>query len=401
MGYSWPQRLLSRVTSSGRFVPEIDGLRFVAIMAVLFYHIGGYIELRHGERTGEKPPITSRLDRLVDTVAGAGNFGVQLFFGISGFILALPFAEADLSGQPRPSLKRYFLRRVTRLEPPYIINLLIWYVAQVVIKGGTFLGLLPHLMASIFYVHNLVYGKFSAINGVAWTLEIEVQFYLLAPLLTLIFRIQRAWIRRGIMLTIMTVMPLVDLLIFENRYPRWWMSIGGEIQYFLVGFLLADVYLTNWHRQPMTQPIWNWIGLLAWTSLLAMITLAPSARGYAWGPIFVAYCAAFRAPVWRRFFSWSPVVIIGGMCYTIYLYHWMIYYIAGKFTMHIYSLDRPFWVNFVIQSALLIPVAIAVSAVLFVLFEKPFMRRDWVDRVLAALRRKPAAANSTESVRPK
>ena len=51
--------------------------------------------------------------------------GVELFFAISGFILGIPFASHYLRGVPRVNLRRYFIRRLTRLEPPYIINLMV------------------------------------------------------------------------------------------------------------------------------------------------------------------------------------------------------------------------------------------------------------------------------------
>ena len=50
--------------------------------------------------------------------------------------------------------------------------------------------MVPNLIASLFYSHGLVYGRESAINGVAWSLEIEIQFYLLTPLLVLMFRLR-------------------------------------------------------------------------------------------------------------------------------------------------------------------------------------------------------------------
>ena len=69
------------------------------------------------------------------------------------------------------------------------------------------------------------------------------------------------------------------------------------------------------------------------------------------------------------------LTVIGGMCYTIYMYHWLM--ISGlvrftkKFSTHIFWLDL--LVNFVVMSVIII----AICAVLFMLFERPFMQRDW------------------------
>ena len=183
------QRLL-RITSSGRFIPEIDGLRFFAIGAVLLFHVNGYYRDKCG-RTFDPPLEQDPLYLLFNL----GNIGVQLFFVLSGFILALPFAEHHLLGAPKVPLKGYYYRRLTRLEPPYIVNLLLLFSARVLL-AGTALGLLPHLLASLFYVHSLTYGTWSRINFVAWSLEIEVQFYLLAPLLAWLFAIPGRRLRR-------------------------------------------------------------------------------------------------------------------------------------------------------------------------------------------------------------
>src|SRR5689334_17092779 len=91
-----------RITSSGRFIPQIDGLRFLAISSVFLYHVHGYLTV--GAGYAEDGWWTRQLT--------TGHFGVQLFFGISGFILALPFASHHLRGAKRVSLRGYFLRRL-------------------------------------------------------------------------------------------------------------------------------------------------------------------------------------------------------------------------------------------------------------------------------------------------
>jgi peptidoglycan/LPS O-acetylase OafA/YrhL len=87
----WRQRLLARLsrrTSSGRFIPEIDGLRFVSIALVVLYHMAGYVAARAGGSSG------GPLFRL----AGHGHYGVPIFFAISGFVLGMPFAAHHLAG---------------------------------------------------------------------------------------------------------------------------------------------------------------------------------------------------------------------------------------------------------------------------------------------------------------
>jgi peptidoglycan/LPS O-acetylase OafA/YrhL len=174
-----------RITTSGHWIPEIDGLRLIATAAVVLYHLSAQL-LRPGGVT-----IAPRYHALAMSI-GNGHRGVQLFFLLSGFILALPFAKHHLTGKPRPSLRQYMARRLTRLGPPYIVNLLLAATAFVLIENNTVRSVLPHLFASLFYLHNLIFLEPSIINPVAWSLEVEVQFCLLAPLLAQLFRIRNA-----------------------------------------------------------------------------------------------------------------------------------------------------------------------------------------------------------------
>jgi Acyltransferase family len=101
---------LSRITSGGKFIPEIDGLRFVAIASVVGFHIYEYLLSRRNIG-----PLG-----IIGTALLHGNRGVPLFFVISGFILGRPFAAHYLRGLPAPKLKEFYWRRLTRLEPPYL-----------------------------------------------------------------------------------------------------------------------------------------------------------------------------------------------------------------------------------------------------------------------------------------
>ncbi|MFM7487074.1 MAG: acyltransferase family protein [Cytophagales bacterium] len=93
-----------RITSSGNFIPEIDGLRFIAIASVVLYHLSGFI-------------TTKDLNEYVDTInysflehfLSHGHLGVPLFFTISGFILGMPFAKFHVTKENRISIKQSFL----------------------------------------------------------------------------------------------------------------------------------------------------------------------------------------------------------------------------------------------------------------------------------------------------
>ncbi|HVG16816.1 MAG TPA: acyltransferase family protein, partial [Chitinophagaceae bacterium] len=116
-----------RETSSIAYLPEIDGLRFLAIFWV--------VALMHTTHFIDEKFFGNKL------IVGAywrsffmeGGHGVTLFFMISGFILSLPFAKMHLQkeGAKRINLKEYYIRRLVRLEPPYIIALILFFAGYV------------------------------------------------------------------------------------------------------------------------------------------------------------------------------------------------------------------------------------------------------------------------------
>src|SRR4051794_40093700 len=86
----------------------LDGLRGLAALSVLVYHVA----------------LATVGAGAVAGAAGALHFGVPVFFVLSGLLLYLPFVRARMDGRPRPSLRRYAVRRLARIVPAYWAALL-------------------------------------------------------------------------------------------------------------------------------------------------------------------------------------------------------------------------------------------------------------------------------------
>lgn len=365
---------LSRVTSSGRFIPEIDGLRFIAIGAVVLFHLSGYLLARSLVHFSA-PPAGDWLAK----VASQGHFGVELFFVISGFILALPFASHHLKAGPPVRLRSYYLRRVTRLEPPYILTTVILFALLVIVKRESAFQLLPHLAASIVYLHNLIFGQPSLVIGVAWSLEIEIQFYLLVPLLASIFAVRGTIPRRALIGATALAAMCLQWLVLGNS-ARASLSILSFIQFFLMGFLLCDLYLVTWNEAPQRRWVWDLFSLAGWP-LLVFVLRSESLQHWLFPPLaLLLYCAAFCGRLTNAVMRFPIITAIGGMCYTIYLIHYDVISAVARYTKAL-SFGSAYWVNLAAQLVLVgVPVVI-VSAVYFLLLEQPCMRRDWPQRL--------------------
>jgi len=351
-----------RITYSTSYLPEVDGLRFLAIFSVVVVmHTTNYMN----EKFYNDQLITSSYWK--NFMVGGGS-GVPLFFMISGFILSLPFGKWRLNGDKPVYLKLYFLRRVTRLEPPYLIALIIFFIANVWILGKhDFDQQLPHLLASAVYLHNFIYDSISTVLPVAWSLEIEVQFYILAPLFCLVFLIRNdlaRWILQ------------FSVILFSAIY--WFdtwnvLHVFVYLHYFFSGMLLADFYCRNINLIKNKK-----LGLLIGALALLGFLFIPSLKympGYFIKIVcmFFLFHTALTNVYVKKIFSVSALVIIGGMCYSIYLLHLGIISATGR--MLIQS-----GIN--VSNSSLVPVFVLLfitlvligSTLFFILIEKPFMK---------------------------
>jgi peptidoglycan/LPS O-acetylase OafA/YrhL len=373
----WLAGRLSRVTSSGELIPEIDGLRFIAISTVIFHHLLAMFL----SNSGRSPEVrttaewfTAAEQSWLVIPAYCGHFGVHLFFVISGFILALPFAKRAFNQLPAPGLKSYYLRRLTRIEPPYVLCLIVVFLIHWE-QTGEGLQLVPNLIASLFYSHGLVYGRESLINGVTWSLEIEIQFYLLTPLLVYVFRLRNAVARRALIVALIVGFSLLSQwVIYPSGSARLDLTLLNFAHYFLTGYLLADLYLTGRFRNSKKHYLWDAVTLVAAAAIFAV--LSRFGHLYFLLPLLIGllYAGFFLGRLSNAFVRMRWIVIIGGMCYTIYLYHILIISNVMTKTIPLASITRPFNLDFAIQCLMILPVVFVICGGLFVYTEKPFMR---------------------------
>jgi peptidoglycan/LPS O-acetylase OafA/YrhL len=350
-------------------IGEIDGLRFIAIATVILHHV---LFIMRDQPHLNEGILGSSLVEFFDL----GNVGVKLFFGISGFILALPFAEAALAGGRRVELKRYYLRRLTRLEPPYVINLVALVALALLSHGAERAGRIPHLFASLTYSHNFIYGYWSEINFVAWSLEIEAQFYVMAPILALVFRIPSKTIRRLVLILGMLGCATIAVY-YSNASYAIRMLLPFHLHFFLVGFVLADLYAKGqWKHVTQPMPGAELLATLG-IGIVFLLWARASTKELAFVGVFLFYFGVFRSRIWRGLLNIKALVVYGGMCYTIYLYHFWIMRPFVQATGPRLCAALPHGVGFLLLGLLTLVVVGIVSIVPFVLFEKPFMYHKW------------------------
>ena len=377
---------LRRVTTSGRYLPEIDGIRFIAIASVFLFHV---TRLLYDEYPSNRVPFGAvRPHDLVGRFLREGRFGVMVFFALSGFILALPFVSELLGGGKRVSLRAYFRRRVTRIEPPYLVALLVVaLLAAATDAWGPSDGVAGRLLVGAWYGHTIVHGVPNVLNPPFWTLEIEVQFYLVMPLLALVcFRGSRR-VRRAAIAIAAIAATLVQVSMGARLGPGHPLGIlPSYLQWFLIGFLVADAFVVDWGGAPPQRRAWDLVTLVGWPAFF-FLGANEDALSYVILPwlLLPLFVAVFRGPATRRALANRWVTTIGGMTYSIYLIHAPVIELIGRRTTSWFPSYSSGTI--LLQAVVLAPAVLAAGLLFYVLIERPCMDPRWPERLRRRLRR--------------
>lgn len=293
-----------------RHRPELDGLRAVAVLAVVASHTGATITL-------------------------GGWTGVDVFFVLSGYLItALLLEEHDRFG--RVDLGRFYARRALRLYPALVVLLLLGAgFHRTLGDGATVAGYLRSAAAAGLYVQDFVLG-FTHTSpggfGHTWSLAVEEQFYLVWPVaFVLLVRWRRdplGWVLVGIVagwvsltLSLRTspeAVPYASYFLPWNRFPQ-----------LLVG--CASAILLARHGAP------RWVGrasfgataVVAGVATTACAAFLPRYPHLPWQAPAIAlstaallwHLSADSPSVWRRVLSIRPAVWLGRRSYGVYLFH--------------------------------------------------------------------------------
>jgi peptidoglycan/LPS O-acetylase OafA/YrhL len=305
--------------SPAGYVPQLDGLRAIAVLLVVLFHLG----LR---------PFRS------------GFLGVDIFFVISGFLItSLLIAESERTG--RISLSAFWARRARRLLPALALMLLA--VALAGWLSATFserASLRTDLLSTVGYVANWHFirtASYFANTGVpspvehTWSLAIEEQFYLVWPLLVAgLIVASKRWLRAvAIVAVIGVVVSAGSLAVLwgPDSVERAYMGTDARIFEPLIGALGA-ILITSVGVRGRLERHGSWIGIVGAFGLVILIALVgPSGRGYYFGGALIlsAMTLLVLASVWvgaagplGRTLGWRPLVWVGAISYGIYLWHW-------------------------------------------------------------------------------
>lgn len=317
-------------TASERWsIPALTGLRFIAAIWVVVFHIRGSLYT-------EFPWLSS-----IAPVLNYGSLGVDLFYVLSGFVIALSYTE-NLGRRWRSSASgRFIWARLARIWPAYAVTLMVaavWHGAllgsgrdPVPVEDYSAASFVRQLTLVVVWTEpdtdRLTW------NGPAWSVSVEWLAYLFFPLLALLlFRLARlASLRVLLVLLVGSLSPLIVLgAAFGHQYaPYFWMiRIASG---FLAGALL--LLIVRRLRVTMTSRRESTASALALLSIAAFVVgcyvLDATGRAHLTPALMVLVVpligglALGRSHV-VRFLASKPLVLGGSISYSVYLVHMLV-----------------------------------------------------------------------------
>ena len=371
---------------TGRHLPALTGLRGVAVIGVVAYH------LQLGWASG-------------------GYLGVDLFFVLSGFLISTLLLE-EWAGKGRIDLAAFWGRRARRLLPALflvVIALALYLVLNGLLGGPGANGLVDlsglrgDAISTLLYVnnwhaiyaHQSYFAQFSAPSPLqhTWSLAIEEQFYLVWPLLVLVLlRIgRRAWRGAGVALAVGLGLAsglLMALLFHPGAGDPTRVYFGTDTRLFdlMAGAALAFAAAARGQPRRQARRGLHVAGPVAAAVLALFWVRAGTPTGLPTNFMFEGgflICAALAAVVvadarlvepgrFGRALAWKPLHFIGTISYGVYLWHWpVIVYLTGTRTgLSGWSLDLA-----------RIAATLALSTASYYLVERPVRRarlHGWV-----------------------
>ncbi len=356
-----------------RPVPGLDGLRGLAVLAVVLYHFFG------------------------DLLPG-GYLGVDMFFVLSGFLItSLLVREFAVSG--RISLTDFWVRRFRRILPAALVVLFLCTALVAMIGGDLAVGIREQFLGTFFFVNNWTQiatsQTYFAPNEVQvfahyWSLAVEEQFYLLWPLLMFgAFALSRRQPKRlpiALSLVLAAASAAAMALLFTPGEDPTRVYYGTDTHAFglLIGALLSllltstskEAEADSWASTSMGA-LAGTVGALALVGYLAQLVWMGADLEFTYRGGLVLTSLLGAAMIWGVVRETGPLTWLfrtrvmrwlGQRSFSLYLWHWPVVMILRELS------DAPAW----LLGLLALPVSFLLAEVTYQFVENPFRRAGYV-----------------------
>ena len=353
-------------------IPGLDGLRALAVIAVLLFHYW-------------------------PTSLPGGYLGVDVFFVVSGFLIStLLLREVDQHG--RVDLLGFWRRRARRLVPALLLVVVTSVAVARLVGGDLLVGIGRQTLGALTFTSNWLeiaagasyFHSTSPILFVNfWSLAVEEQFYLLWPIsLVLALALTRTTRQRVMAVAgigVVSTLLMAILSLGGADTTRIYYGTDTHLMGLMFGAALAIAWADPEHRAGLRTRVWRrWRGPAVLGSLVVLVALMRwlgdgSAFTFRGGIALASLATAvliaglLESPSpWRRLMSARPLGWIGERSYGIYLWHWPVIVIAGALVPYAPGTGRAV---LVVLGAL--TVTLVLSELSLRLVERPVRRRGF------------------------
>lgn len=337
-----------------KYRAEIDGLRALAVIPVILFHAG--FELFSG-----------------------GFIGVDIFFVISGYLITKIIYQQSLIDNF--SFITFYDRRIRRILPPLILTALLTIIITMSFTPSDIKNVGQSLVATFTFLSNYFFyletDYFNPFNQAApllhtWSLSVEEQYYIFAPLLIYVIAKRRLFKYFIVIIILMAsynaAVSLTNTnpnLSFYSLHTRTWELLAGT----LIAFLCTDYSQLKLHS--LLSDIISILSLL--TLILCFVTINENFSHPSYVTVIPVVSTAFiiyfskMAPITRGLLSNRILVGIGLISYSLYLFHNPIFS-AIQYHFDEYSL---------VLKVLSLPFIVSLSVLSYKYIEKPLRRSSW------------------------
>ena len=212
----------------------LDGMRGIAVLLVLWYHLWEISWL---------PAPFPWLQWIPET----GFIGVPLFFFLSGFVITFPFVRAQLAGERLPTWSHFAWRRFIKIVPSYVLSIVIAYAIGYTVLERFGAAPWQEILTHLLFIHTWWQSTYGSINGVLWTLAVEVEFYLVFPLIWWCFA-RRPFLTFVAMLAVAMLWRVhAAQCCFHTDMPLLVENLPGYLDIFACGMLSAWIFARFGH----------------------------------------------------------------------------------------------------------------------------------------------------------
>lgn len=310
-----PEKLqIRRPTWLPAYIPELQGIRGLAVLAVILYHCAPRLK-----------------GTWIEPAALWGWAGVNLFFVLSGFLIT----SILLGSRQKPHyFRNFYMRRVLRIWPVYVLVLVVVYLnAPWFIGPGVWQAVkAAPWWAYVFFLQNLFHLSLPPALGPTWSLAIEEQFYFLwAPFVRVL---RRPWMLLTVLVCALVGSPVIGSFHFA------WITTTSTFTH-LDGIAMGSLLALGIHTLALSRRTWLCIGIgglaagaTAAASFAAGTSLLNSALAVAFGGAVLALIASTGAPnPLNAILSRGPLAFYGRISYGLYMTHIMVFIFFGWFDL--------------------------------------------------------------------